>query len=788
MRLALNLSDINDYRLFLKIKSLPKYEFCGRVASFPDEYAKTLGVGKQAAAKGMTYKPSAFLFDYQAAVSSIAIRKRKFAAFVDCLAGETVINTPDGDVTIEEAHRNGKPIRVFAIDNGRVVVAGASCPFVNGVDAIYEFRFSSGRSIRSTLGHRFLSYDGWKRGESLRIGERLAVSAPARLRSTSEPCQPVWPADAHCLIETIQDWMDRCLLCCRPCDEQPLTEAGIVQVEAPSQGDVLECIHQRWRMGAMAYKSARSHQHQCGVRPSMTRYVPSVATIAGDEECQLHACDCKEAAGSIRIWQQAHGGTILRLPTDEVLPSGERRFADDQYPYDDSLIEWDTLTAIHYIRTDVFYDITVPRFECFLANGVWSHNCGFGKTLIITEFAKHAAKVLDRGKCVLIVSPLMVIRQTLQEVERFYGSSLKVDQIAAKDLNGWLRDGKGRIGITNYESLTDDIEQGRLGALIADESSVMKSHYGAWGTKLIELGRGLEWKLACTGTPAPNDRIEYANHAVFLDAFPTVNSFLARFFVNRGQTQERWVLKPHALVPFYRSLSHWCIFLTNPATYGWKDNAGTIPPINVHVHDVDMTDEQQRLAYSRTGRLFADQIGGITSRSVLSQIGKGSHKGQDVATNKPKFIRRLVEAWPDKSTIIWCKYNREQEILERTFPNAGSLKGDTPYPERASVIDSFKAGKLKTVISKPEILGFGLNLQICTKMVFSGLQDSYEDFYQCVKRANRVGSTEPLDVHIPVTDIERPMIETVLAKADRVQQDTIEQERIFKEWGYDFGR
>jgi len=84
------------------------------------------------------------------------------------------------------------------------------------------------------------------------------------------------------------------------------------------------------------------------------------------------------------------------------------------------------------------------------------------------------------------------------------------------------------------------------------------------------------------------------------------------------------------------------------------------------------------------------------------------------------------------------------------------------------------------LISKPKILGFGLNLQIATRQVFSGLQDSYEEFWQAVKRSNRIGSTRPLNVHIPVTEIEVPMIQTVLEKAKRVQQDTEEQERLFK--------
>ena len=80
-----------------------------------------------------------------------------------------------------------------------------------------------------------------------------------------------------------------------------------------------------------------------------------------------------------------------------------------------------------------------------------------------------------------------------------------------------------------------------------------------------------------------------------MDHFPTVNSFLARFFVNRGETAERWELKPHALRPFYRALSHWCIFVSNPATYGWKDNAGTLPPIHIHFDNVPMTPRQTEL-------------------------------------------------------------------------------------------------------------------------------------------------------------------------------------------------
>jgi hypothetical protein len=414
--------------------------------------------------------------------------------------------------------------------------------------------------------------------------------------------------------------------------------------------------------------------------------------------------------------------------------------------------------------------------------------CGLGKTLMLLEFARHASKQVRKQRT-LIVSPHMVVAQTVAESKEFYLDKLPIEIVRAADLQAWLNGKGGGIGITNYEALRDDVTAGNLGALILDESSYLKSHYGKWGQKCIELGAGLNWKLALTGTPAPNDRIEFANHAVFLDHFPNVNAFLAKFFVNRGQTGERWELRPHALRAFYTALSHWCIFLESPATYGWQDNVGNVPPIHVHIHHVDLTSDQESYVQSETGELFAARIGGIGSRSKLGQIAKGTFKGQEIATNKPDYIKALVASWPEESTIIWCLYDAEQDIMEKTFPDAVSLRGATPMDERMAGIEAFKSGAKKIIISKSKVLGFGLNLQKATRHVFSGLQDSYEQYWQCVKRSNRIGSTLPLNVHIPVTDLEVPMIETVLAKARRIESDAAEQEALFRSFDhFGFGR
>jgi hypothetical protein len=115
--------------------------------------------------------------------------------------------------------------------------------------------------------------------------------------------------------------------------------------------------------------------------------------------------------------------------------------------------------------------------------------------------------------------------------------------------------------------------------------------------------------------------------------FPTVNSFLARFFVNRGQTDNRWELKPHALRPFYRALSHWSHLPHQPGDLRLEGQRGTIPPIHVHIHDVDLT--------ARSGAVRRRRAA-VRRRPAASRRGRSwrrsprAHNGGDIETLKPR--------------------------------------------------------------------------------------------------------------------------------------------------------
>lgn len=462
-------------------------------------------------------------------------------------------------------------------------------------------------------------------------------------------------------------------------------------------------------------------------------------------------------------------GMIAEVPEEYAFMFDRLSIEKDTVPYSPSDFLFDYQAAIAKIA------IRKKRFSVFAQPGL-------GKTAIMLEVARHAMRCLPKHKSVMIVSPLMVVDQTIEESIRFYGESERTPvYVPANRLQSWMNDhGGNRIGITNYEGITEELRVGNVGSINCDESSTFKNGSGAWANRIIKLGKGIEWKTCYTGTPAPNDQIEYANHAVFMDHKRTINEFLASYFINRGQTSERWELKKHALDRFYADLSHWCIFLSDPAVYGWKDNCGTLPPIHVHIDRVDLTAEQNALAQKLTGNLFTSNIGGIGMRGKLSQISKG--KG-GIATNKTAFIQDLVNSWPNESTIIWVKYNEEQAAMQKAFPDAMSIDGDTPHETRMKFIADFKSRKRKKLISKAKILGLGLNLQVATRHVFSGLSDSYEEWVQCLKRSNRIGSTEDLHAHVPVTELEEPMLANVLRKANRVNEEMRDQELRFKASG-----
>lgn len=413
-------------------------------------------------------------------------------------------------------------------------------------------------------------------------------------------------------------------------------------------------------------------------------------------------------------------------------------------------------------------------------------DAGLGKTSIFLEWVRHVLASIP-GK-VLIVSPLMIIGQLIEECRRWYGDALPIVNVHDTGPDAWL-ESDARVGIVNNEKFYGPVSLPGVNAIVIDESSSLKAEEGRFRTNIIAACKGMTYKLCCTATPAPNDRTEYANHALLLDQVRRADEFYARWFVNRDG---EWQFKAHAAEAFYRYLAGWSVFVRSPAAYGFADNLAGLQPPLVEEVPIDLTAEQHRAmaAMMPAGHQLSliPEPQGMTARQKFSQIAKGfllngGKVAEHIPTLKPAVIAGLLDRHPGEQSLVWTVFDEEGEILAEALRRPGRtvahLTGKTPQAERQRLIEAFRHGEIDVMISKPKLLGFGLNFQFCSVMVFSGLQDSFEQYYQSIKRAHRYGATRQLTVYLPYTPLEEPMLRNVLSKQATYLADAEYQEKLY---------
>lgn len=412
---------------------------------------------------------------------------------------------------------------------------------------------------------------------------------------------------------------------------------------------------------------------------------------------------------------------------------------------------------------------------------------GLGKTLMQLEWARQVTAV--HGGRTLLIAPLNVVSQTIDEAARFYGDSMPIyDARDRGALQDWLAEtcqSGGQVAITNYEKLDDVTTAIPVDAVVLDESSILKQTMGKRRTAIMAAFRGVPWKLCCSATPAPNDRIEYGEHAYFLDVVRSTREFLAAFFVNRDG---EWQLKRHGIAAFYRHLASWSVFMRDPAAYGFADHNADRPPLHVEFPTINLTDEQIGVARgyeSGDPSLFGVTVGGITSRTKVMQIAHGflldDKNVRRFPSNKPEWIARLAnETHGNEQVLVWVTFDEEGDQLARMIPDSVHLSGKTSRPKRDATIDQFRNGEgARVLIVKPSMFGFGLNLQSCSVQVFSTITDSFERYYQSIRRSWRYGQQKPVRVYVPLTPLDEAICQNVLSKQETFMADARNQEAEF---------
>ena len=414
---------------------------------------------------------------------------------------------------------------------------------------------------------------------------------------------------------------------------------------------------------------------------------------------------------------------LAAIPPVGIAPTDY--LAGPLFPHQDALCRW----AIRRGRAAVFADT------------------GLGKTRIQLAWADAIHR--ETGHDVLILAPLAVAEQTVEEGA---GIGVTVNHARTGD------DVAHGINITNYERL-HRFDAERFGAVVLDESSCIKHHDTKTLAMLLAAFRQTPYKLCATATPAPNDWTELGTHAEFLNVC-TQAEMLSEYFVHDGGETQVWRLKGHAREEFWRWVASWGALVRSPADLGFDGSAYVLPPLNVAQH-ISETD-----AEAAEGMLFAMEASTLSERRAARKASM-EHRVRDceltVKSEWSNFAPRSglpLEPW-----IIWVDLNSEQDALERAFGDlAFSVRGNQQAEHKEDQIKRWLRGERPVMISKPSIMGWGINAQHCARMAFVGVTDSFEAYYQAVRRCWRFGQKRPVNVHIFASHLEGAIIANLRRK------------------------
>ncbi len=364
---------------------------------------------------------------------------------------------------------------------------------------------------------------------------------------------------------------------------------------------------------------------------------------------------------------------------------------------------------------------------------IWA-GTGLGKTAMQLEWAR----ALDAPT--LIVAPLAVTRQTVQEAQR-----LGIETAYVRD-----RTETGpRIRITNYERI-ENFDPAEFGAVVLDESSILANYSGVTKRKLVSMFSDTPYRLACTATPAPNDIEELCNHADFLGVM-SPQEMRSTFFIAKKSEFGAYRLKGHAQSSFYRWMASWAAAVTHPADLGDTTPGYDLPPLNVHTHFVGSD-------YVPDGQLFNTGLNGV---------------GDAAAARRASLVQRveraasIVREEPGEQWLVWRSLLAEGEAVAKAIgPDAVQVVGSQEADDKAARLIDFAEGRSRVLVTDAGIAGFGLNLQRCARVVFLGLDYSWQSWYQAIRRCWRFGQKRPVEVHVVLSEPERPVWDSIMTKEE----------------------
>lgn len=413
-------------------------------------------------------------------------------------------------------------------------------------------------------------------------------------------------------------------------------------------------------------------------------------------------------------------GDFLTSKTFRFEPSGfdltERELNPKLKPHQRAIVRW----ALRRGRAACFADT------------------GLGKTVMQLEWAWN---IFQRtGNRVLILTPLCVVEEFVKDAD-LLGYHVHTDREFKKD-------GRSGVYVTNYEMLPhylEGIRDGYFDGICVDESSILKHYDSKTRNLIINTFRDITYKFSASATPAPNDYMELGNQAEFLGVM-SMAEMLSMFFIHDSGETSKWRLKGHGERRFWEWLASWAVVIQKPSDLGFEDDGYILPGLEIN-------------------EIVVPSHHSVEDNSTLSGRNEARRLSID---ERVTAAAALMNADQDQ-WIAWCNLNDESAKLVASIAGAVEVKGSDKPTQKEERMRSFSAGKSRVMVTKPSIAGFGLNWQHCSKMVFVGLNDSYEQLYQAIRRCYRYGQSKVVTVYLVSSELEGAVRENILEKERKAQ-------------------
>jgi len=369
------------------------------------------------------------------------------------------------------------------------------------------------------------------------------------------------------------------------------------------------------------------------------------------------------------------------------------------------------------------YDFQNNLIEWSLAQGRGATfaDCGLGKTLMQLVWAENVYR--KTNKPVLILAPLSVSSQTVEEAEKF-----GIEAVRSRD--GTFPSGKGII-TTNYERL-HYFDAANFGGVVCDESSILKNFDGAIKSSITEFMRKVKYRSMYTATPSPNDYTELGTSSEALGDMAYMD-MLQTFFKSNDDTLhpahigQNFRFKGHAEPHFWRWVASWARAIRRPSDLGFSDDGWALPELTETHHEIE--------SKPLDGQLFAMPVVGLPMQREEKKA---------TINERCDLAGELIQG--HDSGVMWCQFNAEADRLCQVVPGSVNLSGADKDEDKEEKFLAFRTGQIKYLVTKPKIAALGVNWQHSAACTYFD-DYSYEQYYQAVRRMWRFGQKRPVTVH-----------------------------------------